>query len=99
MPPGYTAQVLIRQGDPIRPGAPEYNPAQQTGADQEQQFGTDDDFIAFMPLPLGSRSSTRGLLCVNHENHRAAICFAGQPRRPRCRASRSRSRWRRRATR
>ncbi|HEU5178883.1 MAG TPA: alkaline phosphatase PhoX, partial [Burkholderiales bacterium] len=74
---GYTAQVLLRQGDPIRPGAPEYNPTGQTGADQERQFGTDCDFISFMPLPLGSNSSTRGLLGVNHENHRAQICFPG----------------------
>jgi secreted PhoX family phosphatase len=80
VPPGYTAQVLLRQGDPIRPGAPEYNPATQTGADQEQQFGTDCDFISFMPLPLGSSSSARGLLGVNHENHRAAICFPGNPK-------------------
>jgi len=80
VPPGYTAQVLLRQGDPIRPGAPEYNPAQQTGADQEQQFGTDADFISYMPLPLGSSSSTRGLLGVNHENQRAALCFPGNPK-------------------
>jgi secreted PhoX family phosphatase len=80
VPPGYSAQVLLRQGDPIRPDAPEYNPATQTGADQEKQFGTDNDFIAFMPLPLGSASSTRGLLGVNHENHRAAICFPGNPK-------------------
>jgi uncharacterized protein len=80
VPPGYKAQVLLRQGDPIKPGAPEYNPATQTGAQQEQQFGTDADFISFMPLPLGSKSSTRGLLGVNHENHRAAICFPGSPK-------------------
>ena len=80
VPSGYNAQVLLRQGDPIRPGAPEYNPAQQTGADQEQQFGTDADFISYMPLPLGSASSTRGLLGVNHENQRAALCFPGNPK-------------------
>jgi secreted PhoX family phosphatase len=80
VPPGYNAQVLLRQGDPIKPGAPEYNPATQTGADQEQQFGTDADFISYMPLPFGSRNSTRGLLGVNHENHRAAICFPGSPK-------------------
>ena len=50
---GYNAQVLIAQGDPIRPGAPPYRPGQQTGADQEQQFGTDNDFVAYMPLPRG----------------------------------------------
>ena len=80
VPPGYNVQVLLRQGDPIRPGASEYNPQTQTGADQEQQFGTDADFISFMSLPLGSNSSTRGLLGVNHENHRAAICFPGSPK-------------------
>jgi hypothetical protein len=74
---GYNAQVLIRQGDPIRKGAPLYRPGQQTGGEQEVQFGTDNDFIAYMPLPRGSASSTRGLLGVNHENHRAHLCFPG----------------------
>jgi uncharacterized protein len=72
---GYTAQVLIRQGDPIRRGAPQYQPGRQTGAEQEQQFGNDNDFIAYMPLPRGSSSSTRGLLGVNHESHYATLCF------------------------
>ena len=78
--PGYTAQVLLRQGDPIKPGAPEYNPGTQTGEQQEQQFGTDPDFISYMPLPYGSRNSTRGLLGVNHENARAPILFPGSPK-------------------
>jgi uncharacterized protein len=73
--PGYNAQVLIRQGDPIRKGGPLYRPAQQTAAEQEAQFGTDNDFIAYLPLPRGSNNSTRGLLGVNHENHRANLCF------------------------
>jgi uncharacterized protein len=77
---GYNLQVLIAQGDPIHRGAPPYRPATQTGADQERQFGTDADFIAYMPLPLGSKSSTRGLLGVNHENHRASMCFPGNPK-------------------
>jgi secreted PhoX family phosphatase len=80
VPPGYRAQVLLRQGDPIKPGAPDYDPRTQTGADQEQQFGTDPDFISFMPLPLGSSNSERGLLGVNHENHRNALCFPGNPK-------------------
>ena len=80
VPPGYNAQVLLRQGDPIKPGAPEYNPLTQTGAQQEQQFGTDADFISYMPLPYGSNNSTRGVLGVNHENHRANLCFPGNPK-------------------
>ena len=75
--PGYEVQVLMRWGDPIRKSAPQFRPGAQTADDQEQQFGFDNDFIAFMPLPRGSRSSTRGLLCVNHENHRAQLCFPG----------------------
>ena len=48
---GYAIQVLLREGDPIRRGAPAYRPGQQTGSEQELQFGTDPDFISFMPLP------------------------------------------------
>src|SRR5918992_4594831 len=73
--PGHSVQVLMRQGDPIRRGGPMYRPAQQNAQEQEQQFGTDADFIAFMPLPRGSNNSRRGLLGVNHENHRANLCF------------------------
>jgi secreted PhoX family phosphatase len=80
VPPGYNAQVLLRQGDPVKPGVPEYDPRTQTAADQAQQFGMDPDYVAFMPLPLGSKSSDRGLLGVNHENHRAALCFPGNPK-------------------
>jgi secreted PhoX family phosphatase len=80
VPAGYTAQVLLRQGDPIQAGAPEYDPATQSGADQERQFGTDCDFISFMSLPLGAGNSERGLLGVNHENHRRALCFPGNPK-------------------
>jgi secreted PhoX family phosphatase len=77
VPPGYNAQVLLRQGDPIRRGAPPYRPGQQTAGEQEVQVGTDHDFIAYMPLPRGSRTSTRGILGINHENHRAVLCFPG----------------------
>jgi secreted PhoX family phosphatase len=75
--PGYDVRVLIRWGDPIRRAGPQFRPGQQTADEQEQQFGSDNDFIAFMPLPRGSDSANRGLLCVNHENHRATMAFSG----------------------
>lgn len=78
--PGYNVQVLLRDGDPIRRGAPAWRPGQQTGSEQELQFGTDADFISYMPLPLGSKNSTRGLLGVNHENCRQALVFPGNPK-------------------
>ncbi|MGH8649607.1 MAG: PhoX family protein, partial [Burkholderiales bacterium] len=74
---GYDVQVLIRWGDPIRRAGPPFRPGQQAPDDQEQQFGSDNDFIAFMPLPRGSRTANRGLLCVNHENSRAQLAFPG----------------------
>jgi secreted PhoX family phosphatase len=70
VPPGYRVTVLLRWGDPIFPGAPEFDPTAQTAAKQVLQFGYDNDFIGYLPLPPGSTSSTRGLLGVNHENAR-----------------------------
>src|SRR5262245_56433189 len=67
VPPGYTAEVLYAWGDPIADG-PAFKPdASNTIADQERQAGMHHDAIHFFPLPMGSGSSTRGLLVVNHE--------------------------------
>ena len=67
VPPGYTAQVLYAWGDPIADG-PVFKPdASNTLADQARQAGMHHDGIHFFPLPLGSDSSTRGLLGMNHE--------------------------------
>ena len=52
-----------------------------------------------MPLPRGSNSSTRGLLGVNHENHRARDLLSRQPEAARRRAAGAKCRWRRRASR
>ena len=75
--PGHNVQVLIRWGDPLFPAAPIWTPDFQTPDAQKLQFGYDNDFIAFMPLPYGSRSSTSGLLCVNHESTRNGLMFPG----------------------
>ena len=75
VPRGYRAQVLLRWGDPLFPGVPAFDPTAQTAAAQARQFGYDNDFVGYLPLPRGSRSSTRGLLGVNHENARSALMW------------------------
>jgi hypothetical protein len=75
--PGFKAQVLARWGDKVLADAPEWDAAKQTAAAQEKQFGYNNDFLAFMPLPLGSNASDRGLLFVNHEYPNPHVMFPG----------------------
>jgi secreted PhoX family phosphatase len=65
--PGYRAEVLIRWGDPVVPGAPAFDPERQSAAAQTRQFGYNNDDVGFVPLPLGSKGSEHGLLCVNED--------------------------------
>ena len=74
---GHMAQVLVSWGDPVVAGAPPFDVEQQTPTAQQQQFGCENDYIAYLPLPYGSQSSTHGLLCVNHEGARIHMMRAG----------------------
>jgi len=62
--PGYRAQILLRWGDPITAGAPEFDPLNQSVEAQKKQFGYNNDYVGFVPLDA---EGTRGVLCVNHE--------------------------------
>jgi secreted PhoX family phosphatase len=75
VPDGYTHSVVIRWGDALGSDTPAFDPQAQTGAKQARQFGYNCDFTGFIPLPLGSRNSTHGLLVVNNEYTNAEIMF------------------------
>ena len=74
---GYSADVLIRWGDAVLPDAPAFDPMRQTAAAQKKQFGYNNDYMAFLPLPRGAASSDHGLLVVNHEYTNEELMFPG----------------------
>lgn len=71
---GYDADILIRWGDAVLPGAPPFAPGRADAAAQARQFGYNNDFLGF--LPLDGRSD-HGLLVVNHEYTNGELMFAG----------------------
>ena len=71
---GHVAEVLIRWGDPVLPGAPAFDPGNQTAAAQKQQFGYNNDYVGYFPL---DGSSEHGLLVVNHEYTNEELMFRG----------------------
>jgi secreted PhoX family phosphatase len=62
VPEGYEVDVVVRWGDPLFPGALEFDLLQQTAGRQAQQFGFNCDFVATLPLPrwLESAAERRG---------------------------------------
>jgi len=77
VPEGYYVRTLLRWGEPLTADAPAHNVWEQSRAAQELQFGYNCDFVGFLPLPLGSNASNRGLLAVNHEYTNPELMFPG----------------------
>jgi secreted PhoX family phosphatase len=74
VPNGYDSAVVMRWGEPVVPGAPALDVANQTGARQSRQFGYNCDFVGVLPLDKHGR---RALLVVNHEYTNEELMFPG----------------------
>jgi secreted PhoX family phosphatase len=64
VPEGYDHRVVIRWGDPVLPGAPQFDFHNQTAEAQSRQFGYNNDFVGLVPQDASGR---RCLMVVNHE--------------------------------
>ena len=71
---GYDAEILIRWGDKVLPGAPEFDPQNQSAEAQAKQFGYNNDYLGFVPL---DGRNDHGLLVVNHEYTNVELIFPG----------------------
>jgi hypothetical protein len=71
---GYKAEILIRWGDPVLPGAPAFDVTKQTADAQAKQFGYNNDFLGYFPV---DGSIEHGLLAVNHEYTTESLMFPG----------------------
>lgn len=79
VPEGYETQLVIRWGDRISTDSPAFDVSRQSVAAQEMQFGYNNDFLGYLPLPIGSINSENGLLFVNHEYTIAGLMWPGLP--------------------
>lgn len=88
IPDGYTADLLLRWGDPLEALAGDFSPGKLDPKEQARRFGYNNDFIAYLPLApeaapgegaqhCQSDNSERGLLCVNHEYTQPHLMFSG----------------------
>ncbi len=69
---GYTCEVVLSWGDPVEPGAPEFDFDDQSARAQAKQFGYNCDYVAFLPM-----GRDRALLWVNHEYTDEVLMFRG----------------------
>ncbi|MBB3038122.1 PhoX family protein [Hoyosella altamirensis] len=74
VPSGYSSGVIIRWGDPVMPGAPDFDFGNQTVAAQEKQFGYNNDFAALLPI---AGALNEYLLVVSHEYTTEPAMFFG----------------------
>jgi uncharacterized protein len=74
VPQDYTWSPIIRWGDPILAGAPEFDIENQTASAQAGQFGYNNDYVDV--IALDGDKGRRAVLVTNHEYTNENIMFA-----------------------
>ena len=72
VPTGYTWDPVIRWGDPILAGAPDFDVENQSYEAQSGQFGYNNDYLCIMET---NARGTRALLVSNHEYTNEELMF------------------------
>lgn len=72
VPAGYRWDAILRWGDPILPGAPAFDAAQQSPEAQAGQFGYNNDYLDIIET---NRAGTSALLVCNHEYTNETLMF------------------------
>ena len=67
--------VVVRWGDPVLAPSLRFDPLRPAAAQARRQFGYNNDYVAFLPLPSDSTDSSHGLLCVNHEYTSSQVMY------------------------
>jgi secreted PhoX family phosphatase len=76
VPSNYGVSLIIRWGDPVVPGAPQFDWNSQTAAKQAQQFGYNNDYVGYFPgTDWRSQNSGLGILAINHEYDNPELMF------------------------
>lgn len=78
---GYDADVLMRWGDPVVADAPAFDPQNLSAAAQQRQFGYNNDYLGYLPMPGAVDPSHHGLLVANHEFTNIDLMLLGSERR------------------
>lgn len=74
---GYSADILLRWGDPVVKGAPDFDPTKQSASTQKLQFGYNNDFLGYFPMPGAPSPANHGLLVANQEYTNEELMFPG----------------------
>lgn len=72
VPSGWRWDPIIRWGDPVLKGAPQFDPTNQSSRAQAAQFGYNNDYLDII---VTDRRGTKALLVCNHEYTNENIMF------------------------